>query len=1066
MKKIKSFVCFLLALAMVLTLALPTFAQTATEMKEEVESDTATDGESTTNVKNILAEIVWEDEVYPGHAPFEFKVTSSTDEDYTVTLSEENQWQGMIADLPVLDSDGNEITYTTRNEIPGYTITEETELSGSTEIRRIICRIDSDRGTVTIPVEKVWDADVPAEDIVPVEVDLYVAVGNGDSSSQVMLLSTLTLDESNHWTAAFTGFPRQTRTSYYVSERETNTVAQYSEPRVKLRVGPDDRTIYAAQPKILSDDLFYGFDVDENPAGAWYQDTGGDEFFPNDASDPYIKDGKLMMPGSANYNTSMKYWPKDFYIEPTDYFEIAFVPYVWQSYGQSPMTFLICVDGVRDSYTMDTIYPFDNENYLVFTTEALGLSGHVDWIGIYVEGYWLRATIGVDYMYLGSDDMGADAVYEKLTITGRGSAPELDENLYLADVNKGKITIKNDEIPHISAKTFEAYRILDMKIYRNVSNPGKDEIACITYTVPDYLVDFYADRYSLDKNAWNFAENVKTAIAEEPDKAQFLDDIMELAVTSKVYSGSGSGTTYVITDLPLGYYVVKDTTLQWIYVDPVISPMLVITDPEGIAYADTFEEEEAPAYPTDPVSALYFEFDTNEDPAADWVRFAENGSLHRDQPYINGGYLTMFSYSEHSIDIEYLKETNYIIQPEDHFEIALKKKINSFMDEMLIGGDFVLLLEVDGVLHEITVGEVIPLSGKQTFLTEPLGLSGHVEKIGLSCGGVSYTAANISIDYMYLGSENKVDSTVTIGHTLNLAENIVLNYIVPATQLEGYDMDTAYLEVMLAEYKDNTYCGSTTYTLLPELRGEHYYFVMEGLTAVRMNDELRATLYMTKDGQNFCSLRDTYSIAEYAYNQMRKKDASAELKTLCADLLVYGAKAQIFKGYRTGFLPNEDMTYAEEKYCTDLATITFGNNEVIGNELEAPTVTWVGKAMDLNARVAMIYCVDLSDYTGDPADLTMKVRYVDCEGQEKTVVLTDPTPYPANENCYSFYMDCLLATELRTVLTAQVYVGDRAVSNTLTYSPDTYGNNKLGALGELCKALFAYSDSAKAYFVS
>ena len=51
------------------------------------------------------------------------------------------------------------------------------------------------------------------------------------------------------------------------------------------------------------------------------------------------------------------------------------------------------------------------------------------------------------------------------------------------------------------------------------------------------------------------------------------------------------------------------------------------------------------------------------------------------------------------------------------------------------------------------------------------------------------------------------------------------------------------------------------------------------------------------------------------------------------------------------------------------------------------------------------------------------------------------------------------------MISAQVYIGDQPASVTLRYSPDTYGNNKTGALGELCKALFAYSDSAKAYFL-
>jgi hypothetical protein len=50
------------------------------------------------------------------------------------------------------------------------------------------------------------------------------------------------------------------------------------------------------------------------------------------------------------------------------------------------------------------------------------------------------------------------------------------------------------------------------------------------------------------------------------------------------------------------------------------------------------------------------------------------------------------------------------------------------------------------------------------------------------------------------------------------------------------------------------------------------------------------------------------------------------------------------------------------------------------------------------------------------------------------------------------------------VVSVQIYNGDTPLSATLQYSPDTYGNNKTGTLLELCKALFAYSDSAKAYF--
>jgi hypothetical protein len=50
------------------------------------------------------------------------------------------------------------------------------------------------------------------------------------------------------------------------------------------------------------------------------------------------------------------------------------------------------------------------------------------------------------------------------------------------------------------------------------------------------------------------------------------------------------------------------------------------------------------------------------------------------------------------------------------------------------------------------------------------------------------------------------------------------------------------------------------------------------------------------------------------------------------------------------------------------------------------------------------------------------------------------------------------------VVSVRIFHGSEPVSHTLRYSADTYGNGKTKELGDLCKALMAYSDSAKAYF--
>ena len=96
--------------------------------------------------------------------------------------------------------------------------------------------------------------------------------------------------------------------------------------------------------------------------------------------------------------------------------------------------------------------------------------------------------------------------------------------------------------------------------------------------------------------------------------------------------------------------------------------------------------------------------------------------------------------------------------------------------------------------------------------------------------------------------------------------------------------------------------------------------------------------------------------------------------------------------------------------------------------------------------------------------MRLKVTYKDYAGQTQTKYLSGAEPYGITGR-YAFSFDGLLAAELRAVLSVQVYEGSTPLSCTLQYSADTYGNGKTGTLLTLCKALFAYSDSAKAYFV-
>ncbi len=304
--------------------------------------------------------------------------------------------------------------------------------------------------------------------------------------------------------------------------------------------------------------------------------------------------------------------------------------------------------------------------------------------------------------------------------------------------------------------------------------------------------------------------------------------------------------------------------------------------------------------------------------------------------------------------------------------------------------------------------------------------------------------------------------TCNINHSLNLASDISINYAVLNTQLEGYS--DFYLEVTVPIYDGNTQTGTDTVVIEPVLDGIFYYFTMNGLNATQMNDNLEAVLYASRDSKTYASNVDVYSIGTYAYNQLAKDTTTATLKTLCAELIRYGAKAQIFKTYRTNALVDAKMTAAHMAMLTDLGDVAFGNNNTTLNDLANPAVTWAGKVLILDSKVTLRYVINPTDYSGQISDLSLSVTYVNLEGETVTEILSDAELYNASLNYYSFEFSALRAAELRTVLSATLYAEGKQVSPTLQYSMDTYGNNKTGDLLILCQALMAYSDSALSYF--
>ncbi len=313
-----------------------------------------------------------------------------------------------------------------------------------------------------------------------------------------------------------------------------------------------------------------------------------------------------------------------------------------------------------------------------------------------------------------------------------------------------------------------------------------------------------------------------------------------------------------------------------------------------------------------------------------------------------------------------------------------------------------------------------------------------------------------------LAPEATVDEAVVIQHSLNLASDISINYAVRYDYLTDYD--SYYLECEIPVYENNVQIGTRTEQIRPVLNGIFYYFTLEGLNAVSMTHQVKATLHMTKEGKDFVSKEDLYSIATYAYTQLNKDTTAESLKVLCANLLRYGTLTQQYKNYCTDNLPDANLTQEQRALLTDLNSVTFETVNRTLEDLDDPKIAWAGKSLILDSKVTLKFVFDLGSYQGSPEELQLKVSYKDYTDQTQTMYLTGAAPYGGVTGRYAFSFDGLLAAELRSVLSVQVCHGTDPMSCTLQYSADTYGNNKTGTLLDLCKALFAYSDSAKAYF--
>ncbi len=285
------------------------------------------------------------------------------------------------------------------------------------------------------------------------------------------------------------------------------------------------------------------------------------------------------------------------------------------------------------------------------------------------------------------------------------------------------------------------------------------------------------------------------------------------------------------------------------------------------------------------------------------------------------------------------------------------------------------------------------------------------------------------------------------GASLSLSDDIALNYKVNPADLAGH---TDAAVTFTQGDTEQTVTAPTT-----DVNGR-YVYRFDNIDASKINDDITATL---KIGETAIATK-TYSVSDYCYNMMRKAPGNEKLCNLLADILEYGAKAQLYTENNTENLATANLADDYKTYIarqpealtpvTTLITATDGVN--------APTASW--KAVGLNLDDAV----------------NIRLTFATTDAVTKAVVTSTKFPsvvinssaFQEEGGKYTFLIEDVDASHVRDAFSVVLYNGDTPVSNTITYSIATYADAKIKAdenssLANLMKALIKYGDSVKAY---
>ncbi len=278
------------------------------------------------------------------------------------------------------------------------------------------------------------------------------------------------------------------------------------------------------------------------------------------------------------------------------------------------------------------------------------------------------------------------------------------------------------------------------------------------------------------------------------------------------------------------------------------------------------------------------------------------------------------------------------------------------------------------------------------------------------------------------------------GANLTLKNNIDLGFMVP-TNL--YASNTGVTFKSISFTSGGQQCNYTKTT-----SGGFDIYTIADINPTQLDKQITATMTATDYLGNPLTVTKTYSVLDYCKNMIGSSKST--LGTLIVDLVNYGAAAQVYNGGAATFndwLGNKASWATSDKTYVSHKTIS---------ELANATVKWRSVGLNLNDTADLRFKIATDSLTGLVARVTFNGKTEDYSNFSNASVAGE----------YYFYFDKINADQMSDTVTITILRNGTPVSDTITYSVESYAASTqydTGNLGSVVRAMMRYGNAAKAY---